>query len=126
MVKLATLDVLARLEREMAAANRSEEEAALREALTALARPEQGFLTTGQAAEQLSVSIPTVKRWIERGALKGGEMGGRWFVTKDSVDWILDVRRISAEMDAEGNPTQEDILRLRKQFRQRGSSEQVA
>lgn len=126
MVKLTTLDTLARLEREMAASKRTTEEEALRDALTALVRPESGFLTTGEAAELLSICIPTVKRWIERGTLKGGEIGGGWLVTRESVDRILDIRKASADLDTEGIPTIEEIIRLRRRSRPAPDETQVA
>lgn len=125
-MKLQTLETLARLEQEMAAADRTVEQQALRDAMAALARPDRGYLTTGQAAEQLGVSIPTVKNWIGRGTLIGSELGGRWYVAKESVERILEIRRLSAEMDAEGNPTIEDILRIREKLRSSGKTTQVA
>ena len=64
MVALTTLETLAELEREMSEAGRSAEEQALREAVRTLARRGGEFLTTGEAADRLGVSIPTVKRWI--------------------------------------------------------------
>jgi excisionase family DNA binding protein len=85
MVDRTTLNTLAEVEREMAREGRFREKEALREALRARARPEGGFLTTGQAAEKLGVSIPTVKRWVERGALVGGAMGGRWLITAEGA-----------------------------------------
>lgn len=112
MVKLTTLSTLAELEREMARAGRSREEEALREALRALARPERGFLTTGQAAEKLGVSISTVKRWVERGALGGGAMGGRWLVAAESVERLLRLREALVALDREGNPTPEEIQEI--------------
>ena len=105
MVRLATLSTLAELEDEMARAGRSREQAALRDARQALARPERGFLTTGQAAERLGVSIPTVKRWVERGALAGGATRGRWLVSTDSVDRLLRLRESLLALDREGNPS---------------------
>lgn len=104
MVKLATLSTLENLKQEMAYAGRSREQEALDEALGALARPRRGFLTTGEAADQLGISIPTVKRWIERGTLDGGPVGGRWLVSSESVERILRVRNVLRELDEEGNP----------------------
>jgi excisionase family DNA binding protein len=122
MVKLTTLSTLAELEHEMARAGRAKEEAALQEAVRALSRPARGFLTTGQAAEQLGVSIPTVKRWIERGTLDGGPVEGRWLVATESVERILRVRKLLRELDEEGNPTPEEIRDLYDRSRRaRGS-----
>src|SRR5205823_1871997 len=100
------------LEAEMAQTGRTREKAALHEALSALARPERGFLTTGQAAEKLGVSIPTIKRWIERGTLAGGAFGGRWVVSRESIDHILHLRESLRALDLEGNPTPEELRKL--------------
>src|SRR5919198_2378778 len=94
MVTLATLNTLTALEQEMARSGRAAEQAALHEAVRALARPPRGFLTTGQAAERLGTSIPTVKRWIARGTLDGGPVGGRWVATDASVERVLSMRRV--------------------------------
>src|SRR6266508_4547211 len=112
MVKLATLSTLENLKQEMARAGRPREQEALDEALGALARPRRGFLTTGEAADQLGISIPTVKRWIERGTLDGGPVGGRWLVSSESVERILRVRNVLRELDEEGNPTDAEIREL--------------
>lgn len=119
MVKRATLSTLAELGREMAAAGRAAEEAALREAVGVLSQPPRGFLTTGQAAERLGISIPTVKRWIERGTLSGGPAEGRWLVVAESVDRIIRVRQLFREMDLEGYPTSEEIRELYDRARRR-------
>ncbi len=129
MLTMATLDTLTQLQKEMAAAHRKTEEAALGEALNCLARTlnkaEDGTYTTGEAAERLGVSIPTVKRWIERGVLKGVTVGTRWLVAKEGVERIVRVRKTLAEMDEEGNPTTEEFIELRRRGR-RPNKEQVA
>jgi excisionase family DNA binding protein len=112
MVGLATIRTLAALEQEMARTGRAAEKQALREALRSLTRPERGYLTTGQAADKLGVSIPTVKRWVERGALAGGPMGGRWLVATDSVEQLVRLRASLTELDREGNPTTEEVREL--------------
>lgn len=112
MVKFATLDTLATLEQEMAQAGRSSEEEALRDALRTLRRSGDGFISTGQAAERLQVSIPTIKRWIERGALVGGLVGERWLVDTESVAFASRLRSALRSLDDEGNPTQEEIQAL--------------
>jgi excisionase family DNA binding protein len=111
MVPLTTLSTLAELEEEMARAGRSREQQALRDARHALARPERGFLTTGQAADRLGVSIPTVKRWVERGALVGGATRGRWVVSTESVDRFLRLRESLLALDHEGNPDPDELQR---------------
>jgi len=117
MVSLTTLTTLESLEQEMAQTGRSIEEAALREALGALARPERGFLTTGQAAERLGVSIPTIKRWIERGTLAGGPVGGRWVVAQESVDRLGRLRESLATLDQEGNPSPDEVRAIYRRSR---------
>lgn len=112
MVALTTLKTLSELEREMSRAGRSAEEDALREAVRALARRREEFLTTGEAAERLGISIPTVKRWIERGALLGGPVGGRWLVSRESVEQLVRVRGSLLDLDREGYPTAEEVREL--------------
>lgn len=125
-IKPETLDVLARLERELASAGRSEEVEAVRDALAALARPERGLLTTGQAADRLGVSITTVKEWIKRETLRGVDTGTRWLVSEESVDRILRIRKTIAEIDEEGYPTPEEIYELTKKVRRQMASDKKA
>jgi excisionase family DNA binding protein len=122
VVSIATLQTLADLEDEMVRAGRATERQALHEALQSLGRPERGFLTTGQAAERLGVSIPTVKRWIERGALAGGPLGGRWVVATESVEQMVRLRAALAVLDREGNPSPEEIQTLIRPHRTSGES----
>jgi len=112
MVALTTLKTLTDLEREMSRAGRSVEEEALREAVRTLARRRDAFLTTGEAAERLAVSIPTVKRWIERGALLGGPVGGRWLVSPESVEQLVRLRASLFDLDREGYPTAEEVREI--------------
>ena len=124
----AMLDTLARLGKELAEAGRTAEEQAVRDAVAELGRFSGGLISTGEAANRLRISIPTVKRWIERGAISGVDTGTRWLVTEESVERVLRIRRNLKEMDEEGNPTDEEILELTKRTR-RGhaeSSEHVA
>ncbi|MGI8550966.1 MAG: helix-turn-helix domain-containing protein [Dehalococcoidia bacterium] len=109
MVTFQTLGRLAALEQEMERAGRLEERQALREARLALIRPAQGLVGTGVTAERLGVTIPTVKRWIERGALEGGSMGTRLLISTESIERMLSLRQSLAALDAEGNPTPEEI-----------------
>ena len=126
MVEKAVFDTLTRLERELAEQGRTEEGTAVREAVNALARS-HGLLTTGQAADRLHVSIPTIKRWIERGALNGMATGTRWLVSEGDVERLVRVRRNLAELDTEGNPTDEEREELyRRRRRKGGGKEKVA
>ncbi len=130
MVNVTTLETLVQLQREMAAADRKVEAEALEQALACVARvvnrADDGTYTTGEAAERLGVSIPTVKRWIERGVLKGVDMGTRWLVAKESVERIVRIRQTLAEMEDEGSPTPEEFAKLRRRWRRRTNGEHVA
>jgi excisionase family DNA binding protein len=112
MVTLATLNTLAELEQEMARTGRVAEQRALHAVLRACASPGGGYLTTGATAAALGVSIPTVKRRIRRGVLRGVCLGTRWLVSKDSVDQALRLRSAPVALDAEGNPSPEEIQAL--------------
>ena len=109
MVEIITLKTLAELEREMGRAGRPTEEGALRQALRSLTRGERELLTPSQAAQRLRVSSPTVKRWVQRGALAGGYLGGRWLVSRESVERLAGLRRSLLDLDREGNPTADEI-----------------
>ncbi len=111
-VKLATLSTLEQLEQEMAAAGRAREEEALREVRRLLVHSKDEFLTTGEAAERLGVSLPTVKEWLRRGALDGGRIGGRWWVSKESVEQQVALRAALKAVADEGFPTYEEIQEL--------------
>ena len=126
MVSFTTLDRLTALEQEMERAGRAEDRRALHEARVALARSAQGFVTTGVAAERLGVSIPTVKRWIERGTLAGGLLGSRWLVSVESIERVLSLRRSLAALDHEGNPTPEELAELYARPGNAGADEHVA
>ena len=112
MVPRATLYVLTDLAREMADAGRSVEEAALRTAVHALARPARGFLTIDQAAESLGVSVSTVRGFVERGALAPGPGEGCELVSAEGVEHLVRLRESLRELDREGNPTPEEIQEL--------------
>jgi hypothetical protein len=88
------------------------EEAAPREAVHALARPARGFLTIDQAAESLGVSVPTVRGFVERGALAAGPGEGCEFVSAEGVEHLVRLRESLRELDREGNPTPEEIREL--------------
>ncbi|HVC33656.1 MAG TPA: helix-turn-helix domain-containing protein [Chloroflexota bacterium] len=124
-VKAATIRALADLEQEMAETQRIAEAEALHEALAALARPARGWLSTGQAAERLGVTVPTVKDWIRRGTLEGQPVGSRWRVSEASVDKVLRVREMVAEQDEEGYPSEEEIRALTRQVRRQMAAEQA-
>lgn len=125
-VSSSTIEKLAELEQEMIASKRTTAAEALREALAALVRPSHGWLTTGQAAERLDITIPTVKEWIRRGTLKGRPVGNRWWVSEESVDKVRTVRKMLADMEEEGYPTEEEIYELTKKVRRQTSAQKKA
>ena len=111
-MKLATLETLVELEGEMIRLGRQNEGQALREALQLLARPDQELLTTGQAAERLGIAIPTVTRWVERGALVGARPSGRWLIAAASVERLLQLRAALREIEQEGFPSDDELQQL--------------
>ncbi len=122
-VKASTLDQLMRLEQEMAVQGRIEAAEALRETLSALTTA-RGWLTTGQAADQLDVSIPTVKDWIRRGTLTGRQVGSRWHVSQESVRKVLGLRQVLAEMDQRSHSTRQQTHDLNKRVRRQVGAEE--
>lgn len=58
------------------------------------------FLTTGEVGELLQVSIPTVKRWIRDGHLKGFQTaGGHFRVAGDDLERFRASRRMPSTVD---------------------------
>ncbi|MBI4213851.1 MAG: helix-turn-helix domain-containing protein [Chloroflexi bacterium] len=87
----ATREVLKGLEKRR---KLGETAAALRVLLNEFRRqkpsPVGGWMTTGEAAAQLSIkSVSTVKRWVNDGILEGRKLGGRIMVSRDSVEELL-------------------------------------
>lgn len=112
MVKLGTLTTLVELEREMDQAGRNAEREALREAVRALGSSRSDVLTPSEAAGRLGVSIPTVKRWIERRTLDAGRVEGRWLIASASVERLVDVREALRAIELEGLPTDQELQAL--------------
>lgn len=46
------------------------------------------YVKTSEVAEKFGVTVLTVRRWIEKGVVKGVKVGGRWFVEADSLKQI--------------------------------------
>src|SRR5712692_2375547 len=49
-----------------------------------------GYMTTGEAAGLIGVSLQTVKNWVRQGRLVGSRVGGRTLVTRGSVQAFFD------------------------------------
>ena len=113
-IRESTLDELIELEREMVSQGRASTAEALRVAVAALAKPTRGWISTGEAAERLGISIPTVKAWISRGALTGRHVGDRWWVSEQSVGEVLGFGAGIAALEEGGTPTEEETLELTK------------
>ena len=111
-MNLATLNDVAKVQQEMEKAGRVSESQALRAVLKSVTGQAGNLVTTGEAAKRLGLSIPTVKRWVERGALEGGEFGGRWLVSAASIDGLMKMRVALAALAEEGNPTSEEIAEM--------------
>ncbi len=117
VVSASLLDELEELKQEMESQGRASKARALREALVALARPARGWITTGQAAEQLGITIPTVKAWILRGALVGRQVGDRWWVSQESVDEVLGFGSGVAQLEQDGASTEEGASEVTREVR---------
>ncbi len=64
--------------------------------------PEDGVMTTGQAARCLGIrSVNTIKRWAREGYLEGFRRGGRVFVSTRSVEHLRDRRQLREQIQAE-------------------------
>jgi excisionase family DNA binding protein len=78
-------------------AEHAEHEAAVVERLMqqALGAPDTtaalaGYMTTGEAAGLIGVSLQTIKNWVRQGRLVGTRVGGRTLVTRASVQAFFD------------------------------------
>ncbi|MHB8990726.1 MAG: helix-turn-helix domain-containing protein [Chloroflexota bacterium] len=125
-VSASLLDELEELAREMEFQGRASKARALQEALVALARPARAGFTTGQAAERLGVTIPTVKAWILRGALVGRQVGDRWWVSRESVEEVLGFGGVVVQLEEEGSSTEEEAGRMTREVRRRMGAEKRA
>ena len=56
------------------------------------------LLTTGEVAERLGVSTPTVWRWIQKGLIKAIQLpSGQYRVPYEEVERILHSKRLSEQ-----------------------------
>ena len=125
-IRESTLDELVELEREMVSQGRASTAEALRVAVAALAKPARGWISTGEAAERLGISIPTVKAWISREALTGRHVGGRWWVCEQSVREVLGFGEGIAALEEDGVPTEQETLELTRRVRRQMAEEKRA
>lgn len=58
-------------------------------------RTNPALLTLKQTAEQLSVSIRTVRRWVKAGELPAIKLGSQWRIDPDDLALFLFRRRQS-------------------------------
>jgi len=49
-----------------------------------------GYMTTGDAARLIGVSLQTIKNWVDQGRLVGSRVGGRTLVRRPSVQEFFD------------------------------------
>jgi excisionase family DNA binding protein len=49
-----------------------------------------GYMTTGEAAGLIGVSLQTIKNWVHQGRLVGTRVGGRMLITRASVQAFFD------------------------------------
>ena len=73
-------------EREAAAVERLMQQVGSPDSTAALA----GYMTTGEAAGLIGVSLQTIKNWARQGRLVGNRVGGRTLVTRASVQAFFD------------------------------------
>lgn len=65
----------------------------LNQALALSGRPQvaaREYLTTGQTARILGVSLQTIKNWVAAGELSGRRVGGRLMIRREDVSAYLD------------------------------------
>jgi excisionase family DNA binding protein len=62
-----------------------------------------GFMTTGEAARLIGVSVQTIKNWVDQGRLVGSRVGGRTLVTRVSVQAFFDSLGLTAEQHTVDN-----------------------
>ena len=48
------------------------------------------YMTTGEAARLIGVSVPTIKNWVNQGRLAGSRIGARMMITRRSVQMFFD------------------------------------
>ena len=46
-------------------------------------------LTLTECCQLLGKTEPTIRRWLEQGALPGAKIGGAWMIRKEAVENLL-------------------------------------
>jgi excisionase family DNA binding protein len=76
--------------------------------LTTPAPALRGYMTTGQAARLIGVSLQTIKNWVKSGRLEGEPIGGRVLVRRASIQRFLD--QLAPALTTELEPLSEEEL----------------
>ena len=54
---------------------------------------DKGLMTAQEVADYLGISEATVRRYLNRGKIKGYRLGNRWRIKRDDVEAYLSERR---------------------------------
>jgi excisionase family DNA binding protein len=87
-------------EREAAAIERLMQQALVSPDATAAL---SGYMTTGEAAGLIGVSLQTIKNWVRQGRLVGARVGGRTLITRASVQAFFDALSSAPEPAKSGD-----------------------
>jgi excisionase family DNA binding protein len=72
---------------------------------------DQEYLTPTQAAEELHVTVVTVRRWINSGALRASKAGPRkWMIRRSDLDEFLSVAAPGDDVEASEDPSFQPYL----------------
>lgn len=68
---------------------------------------DEQYLTPAQVAEELHVTVVTVRRWITNGELRAAKAGPRkWMIRRsDLAEFLSDARRGDATVEASEDPS---------------------
>jgi excisionase family DNA binding protein len=78
------------------------------------------YLTTGQAARALGVSLQTIKNWVAAGRLDGVRLGGRVLIPREALLGYLDDLRKGQSEAQQQSPTDPRAAAVRRDFVLRG------
>jgi len=74
------------------------------------------YLTTGQAARALGVSLQAIKNWVAAGRLEGVRLGGRVLVPREALLQYLDDLRKGQPEAQQQSPTDRRAAAARRAF----------